>query len=65
MADQLMGSGLTSRILERSLASIKKLEQAGKLTPIRTVEGTRLYRAEQVHALAESLKAQNGTSKNQ
>ncbi|HYK92120.1 MAG TPA: MerR family transcriptional regulator [Acidobacteriota bacterium] len=56
MSEQLVGSGTASRILERSLTTLYQLEKSGKLPTIRTVEGQRLYRLEDVNRLAGELK---------
>jgi DNA-binding transcriptional MerR regulator len=64
-SDQLMGAGLTARILGKSVTALYQFENDGRLKPIRTVEGRRLYRPDEVRALAERLQAQNATSNNQ
>jgi hypothetical protein len=64
MADSIeyIGSGIAARMLERSVGSLKRLEESGKLNPIRSVERRRFYRADEVRALAQQLNNQKSNA---
>ena len=58
-AAELVGVTFTGRMLQRSTTSIYALEKSGILLPVRTAEGRRLYRLEQVRKLAKEYEAQS------
>lgn len=54
--DELLMATGAARILNRSAETVRFYERMGKLTAIRTVDGTRLFRQSDVEALAAKLR---------
>ena len=54
--DQFLMATDAAKILDRSAGTVRFYERTGKLTAIRTADGTRLFRQADVEALAAKLR---------
>jgi DNA-binding transcriptional MerR regulator len=60
--DELLMATGAAKILNRSAEAVRFYERTGRLPAIRTADGTRLFRVQDVEALAILLRAKDAAS---